>query len=156
MLNQATLVGHLGANPEIRQVNDNRKVANFSIATNYRYTDNATGEVVERTDWHRIVVWHVGLIETLEKGLLVKGSHVLVQGEIRTRKYEQEGVTKYSTEIVLSGPKAYVEVLSPRPEGAAPYGSKATPPTQEQVLAQKAVKEVKELQQIPASDDIPF
>ena len=129
MLNQATIIGHLGVAPEIRTVGDNRKVANFSVATNYRYTDKVTGEDVERTDWHKIVVWHVGLIETLEKGLLVKGSHVCVQGEIRTRKYEHEGVTKYSTEIVMSGPRSYVEVLGSRPEGATPYGTQVATET---------------------------
>ncbi|MBH48828.1 MAG: single-stranded DNA-binding protein [Halobacteriovorax sp.] len=159
--NSVTLVGRLGANPEIRQVGDpdadgNRKlVANMSIATNYRFKDK-TGARVEKTDWHRIVIWNSGLIRVLQGGLLCKGKQVLVQGEIRTRQYEQDGITKYSTEIVLSGPHSVLTVLEPRGATEPPFAM----PEEGSVVTAEDVALAKTNATVTAttgsSEDIPF
>ncbi len=100
-LNQATLIGRLGADPEIRQAG-NDKVANMRIATSERWKDRTTGEPKERTEWHSIVVW--GKLADISERFLRKGSQVCVQGQLQTRKWQdQKGNDRYSTEVVLRG-----------------------------------------------------
>ncbi len=101
-LNRVQLIGNLGADPEIRNVNDAR-VANFSIATTDSWKDKNTGEKKERTEWHRVNVWNDGLIGVIEQ-YVKKGSKIYVEGELQTRKWQdQEGNDRYSTEVVLTG-----------------------------------------------------
>jgi single-strand DNA-binding protein len=102
-LNRATLVGNVGSDPELKNLEGNKSVANFSLATSESWKDRNTGEKKERTEWHRIVVWNENLIEVIEK-YVKKGSKVMVEGEIQTRKWQdQDGNDRYSTEIVLTG-----------------------------------------------------
>lgn len=100
-LNRVTLIGNLGADPEIRKAGDDR-VANFRIATSESWKDKNSGEKKERTEWHSIVVWNDGLVGVIEK-YCSKGSKVYVEGELQTRKWEKDGVDRYSTEVVLTG-----------------------------------------------------
>lgn len=100
-LNRVTLIGNLGADPEIRNVGDGR-VANMRIATSESWKDKNTGEKKERTEWHSIVVWNDGLVGVIEK-YCRKGGKVYVEGELQTRKWEKDGVDRYSTEVVLTG-----------------------------------------------------
>lgn len=102
-LNMVQLIGNLGADPEIRRTQDGRPVASFSIATSESWRDAITGEKKERTEWHRVTVWNEGLCGIVEK-YIKKGSKVYVRGQLQTRKWQdQEGVDRYSTEVVLSG-----------------------------------------------------
>ncbi|MER9628407.1 single-stranded DNA-binding protein [Mesorhizobium sp. M0296] len=101
-LNKVTLIGNLGADPEVRNLNSGVAVANFSIATSESWKDKNSGEKKERTEWHRVVVWNDGLISVIEK-YVKKGSKVYVEGELQTRKWEKDGVDHYSTEVVLTG-----------------------------------------------------
>lgn len=98
-LNRATILGHLGKDPEIRTMNSGDKVANFSIATSERWTKN--GEKVEKTHWHNIVVW--GKLAEIVERYVKKGSKILIEGAIETREWEKDGVKRYSTEIILRG-----------------------------------------------------
>lgn len=101
MLNKVTLIGNLGADPEIRRTQDGRPIANIRLATNETWRDKATGERKQKTEWHRVVVFNEGLCKVVEQ-YLVKGSTIYVEGKIKTRKWtDQAGVEKYSTEIVL-------------------------------------------------------
>jgi single-strand DNA-binding protein len=101
-LNQATILGNLGKDPEIRTLNSGDKVCNLSIATSETWKDKNTGEKKEQTEWHRVVIFNDGLAKVCEK-YLSKGDTVLIQGQIKTRKWtDQQGVEKYSTEIVVS------------------------------------------------------
>ena len=96
-LNKAILIGNLGSDPEIRTTGSGSKVAQFSIATSRRWTNNA-GEQQEKTEWHRIVAW-AKLADVVER-YLRKGQQVYIEGEIQYRSYEdKDGVTKYATEI---------------------------------------------------------
>lgn len=106
-LNRASLIGHVGARPEIRATQDGRRVASFSIATGEQWTDRASNEKRERTEWHRIVVFagcdSDGLVGIVER-YVDKGKRLFVEGQLRTRKWTgQDNIERYSTEIVLSG-----------------------------------------------------
>lgn len=96
MVNKVILVGRLGKDPEVKEF-DNGSVANFTLATNERYTKR-DGEKVERTDWHNVRVGIPGLVK-LVSNYFKKGDPMYLEGKIRTRSYEQDGQTKYITEI---------------------------------------------------------
>jgi single-strand DNA-binding protein len=99
-LNQVTLIGRLGRDPEIRSGQSGVEVANFTIATDESWKDKSTGEKRERTEWHRIVVFGT-LVQIVQK-YLNKGDLVVVQGKLQTRKWQdQEGIDRYTTEVVL-------------------------------------------------------
>ena len=96
-LNKAMIIGNLGSDPEVRAIASGARVANFSVATNRKWTGR-DGTPQEKTEWHRIVAWEK-LADIAEK-FLKKGDRVYVEGEIEYRSYEdKDGVTKYSTEI---------------------------------------------------------
>jgi single-strand DNA-binding protein len=99
-LNKAMLIGRLGRDPEIRYTQDGRAVANFTVATNEEWRDRNTGEKKERTEWHRVVAF--GKLGEICGEYLSKGRLVYIEGRLQTRSYEQDGVTKYTTEIVAS------------------------------------------------------
>ena len=102
-VNKVILIGNLGRDPEIRFAQNGNKIANFSIATSDTWRDKSTGERKEKTEWHRIVVFSEGLATITEK-FLKKGSKVYIEGAIQTRKWTgNDGIEKYSTEIVLQG-----------------------------------------------------
>jgi single-strand DNA-binding protein len=97
-VNKVILVGRLGKDPEVRNLENGAVVANFTIATSESYKDKTTGDKKEITEWHNIVLWR-GLAEIAQK-YLHKGDLVYVEGKLRTRSWEKEGVTRYTTEIV--------------------------------------------------------
>ncbi len=101
-VNKVILVGNLGADPEVRHMQNGKPVCNLRIATSESWNDRATGERKERTEWHRVVIFNEGLCRVAEN-YLRKGSKVYLEGQLQTRQYEQDGITKYSTEIVLQG-----------------------------------------------------
>lgn len=111
-LNQATLIGYAGKDPEIRNLQNGSRVASLSIVTSESWTDKQTGEKREKTEWHRIVIWNDKLIEIVEK-YVRKGSRLYVEGTIQTRKWtDQSGQERYSTEIVLQGFNGRILLLS--------------------------------------------
>lgn len=138
-LNRATLIGRLGADPEIRTNSNGVKFANFTLATSETWKDKQTGEKKEQTDWHRIIVSSEGLADVCEK-YIRKGTQVLIEGRIRTRKYTgQDNVERYVTEIVVGGYSSTLQILE-RKEGASSADAK---PAEEPAPAD-------------FNDDIPF
>lgn len=97
-VNKAILVGRLGKDPEVRNLENGVTVVNFTMATSETYKDRVTGEKKEITDWHNVVLWR-GLADIAAK-YLHKGDQVYIEGKIRTRSWEKEGVTRYTTEII--------------------------------------------------------
>ena len=97
-VNKVILVGRLGKDPEVRNLDNGATVANFTIATSESYKDKTTGEKKEITEWHNIVLWR-GLAEISQK-YLHKGDLVYIEGKLRTRSWEKEGITRYTTEVV--------------------------------------------------------
>ena len=143
-INKAILVGNVGKDPEVRYLEKNVAVANFTLATTERgYTMQNGTQVPDRTEWHNIVAWR-GLAELAEK-FIRKGTQLYVEGKIQTRSWEKEGVKRYTTEIYAET----IQLLGKRPEqGDATNGIPATQP---------AVAPT-EQPPIPGStdDDLPF
>ena len=130
-VNKVILVGNLGKDPEIRTLPSGDRVANLSLATSETWRDRATGERKERTEWHRVVIFNDNLVKVAEN-YLRKGSKVYIEGALQTRKYEQGGVEKYSTEIALQKFRGELTMLDGKGEGGgsrdgdtAGYGGEA-------------------------------
>ncbi len=100
MLNEVKLIGYLGADPEVRTLNDGAQVANLRIATTEGWRDKSSGEKRERTEWHRVTVWGEHTIKFLSD-YAKKGSLVFIEGQLRTRSWDQDGEIRYATEIVV-------------------------------------------------------
>ncbi len=100
-VNKVTLVGNLGADPEIKTMQSGKFVANLTVATSESWTDRASGERRERTEWHRVVIFNEGLVRIAQQ-YLRKGSKVYLEGALQTRKWQdQDGRDRYTTEVVL-------------------------------------------------------
>jgi single-strand DNA-binding protein len=109
-MNRVTLLGNVGRDPEIRRTQGGETVANVSLATNERWKDKSTGEKRERVEWHRLVFF--GKVAEVVEKYVRKGSRVLVEGKMQTRKWEdQSGAEKYTTEVVISGFQGSLELL---------------------------------------------
>jgi len=96
-LNRAMIIGRLGRDPEIRYTPDGKAVVNFSLATSDKWRDKQTGENRERTEWHRIVAF--GRLAEICGEYLSKGRQIFIEGRLRTRSWEKDGITRYTTEI---------------------------------------------------------
>tara|TARA_R110000803_G_scaffold39767_2_gene85780 strand:+ start:1438 stop:1881 length:444 start_codon:yes stop_codon:yes gene_type:complete len=122
MLNKCSFIGNLGRDPEIRLTQSGSKVGNFTIACSEKWKDKQTGETKEKTEWVRIVVFSDGLCGVIER-YLKKGSKVYIEGKMQTRKWQgNDGVEKYTTEIVLQGFDAKMIMLDGKSEGGGNYG----------------------------------
>ncbi len=116
-VNKVILVGNLGKDPEIRRTQDGRPIANLSIATSETWRDKGTGERKEKTEWHRVVIFSEPLCKIVEQ-YLKKGAKVYIEGALQTRKWtDQQGVEKYSTEVVLQGFNSTLTMLDGRSGG---------------------------------------
>lgn len=116
-VNKVILIGNLGNDPEIRRTQDGRPIANFSVATSESWRDKNTGERREKTEWHRVVCFNEGLCKVIEQ-YVKKGSKVYVEGQLQTRKWQdQSGVDKYTTEVVLQGFNGNLTMLDGRSGG---------------------------------------
>ncbi|MHC5653800.1 single-stranded DNA-binding protein [Stappia sp.] len=121
-VNKVILVGNLGADPEVRRMQDGRPVVNLRIATSETWRDRSSGERRERTEWHRVVIFNEGLAKVAEN-YLRKGSKVYIEGQIQTRKWQdQSGQDRYSTEVVLQGFNSTLTMLDGRGEGGGAAG----------------------------------
>ena len=110
-VNKVILVGNLGADPEIRSFQNGGRVANLRIATSETWKDRNTGERQERTEWHTVAIFSEGLVGVVER-YLRKGSKVYVEGQLQTRKWQdQSGNDRYSTEVVLRGMNGTLTML---------------------------------------------
>ena len=124
-VNKVILVGNLGRDPEIRRSQDGNKIVNMSVATSETWNDKGSGERKEKTEWHRVVIFDERLADVAEK-YLKKGSKVYVEGQLQTRKWQgNDGVEKYTTEIVLSRFRGTLTMLDGRSGGGGgdDYGS---------------------------------
>ena len=116
-VNKVILVGNLGADPEVRSFQNGGKVCNLRIATSETWKDRNSGERQERTEWHTVAIFSEGLAGVAER-FLRKGSKVYLEGQLRTRKWQdQSGNDRYSTEVVLQGPGAVLTMLDGAPGG---------------------------------------
>lgn len=149
-VNKVILVGRLGKDPDVRNLENGATVANFTMATSETYKDKTTGERKEITEWHNIVLWR-GLADVAAK-YLHKGDMVYIEGKLRTRSWEKEGVTRYTTEIVgdnmtMLGTKPHSgnQEYSSAPRSSSAPSDDAGPPS----LRDKPAAE-------STTDDLPF
>ncbi|MEJ0054525.1 MAG: single-stranded DNA-binding protein [Bacteroidota bacterium] len=138
-VNKVILVGRLGKDPEVRNLENGATVANFTIATSETYKDKTTGDKKEITEWHNIVLWR-GLAEIAAK-YLHKGDMIYIEGKLRTRSWEKENVTRYTTEVVgdnmtmlstkresgSGGNQEYRPSAAPQNSSPEDYGSSSKP-----------------------------
>lgn len=120
-VNKVILVANLCADPEVKSFSNGGRICNIRVATNDTWTDRASGERKERTEYHSVVIRSDGLIGIAEK-YLRKGKKVYIEGALSTRKWtDAQGQDRYSTEVVLSGPGAVMTMLD-GPGGAEGNG----------------------------------
>lgn len=121
-LNKATLIGHVGKEPEIRHTQDGRPIANFSLATTDSWKDKNTGEKRDKTEWHNIVIFSEGLCRVVEN-YVKKGSKLYIEGQLQTRKWQdKEGRDRYTTEIVLQNYVGQLILLDSRSQSSSVSG----------------------------------
>ncbi len=122
-VNKVILVGNLGRDPEVRYAQDGTKIVTFSMATSENWKDKNTGERREKTEWHRVVLFNDRLGDVAEK-YLHKGSKVYIEGALQTRKWTgNDGVEKYSTEVVLQRYRGELTMLDSRNAGSGEYAA---------------------------------
>ena len=136
-VNKVILVGRLGKDPEVRHLENGATVANFSMATSETYKDRQTGERREQTEWHNVVLWR-GLAEVAER-YVKKGDMIYVEGKLRTRSWEKDGVTRYTTEVVGDN----MTMLGGKGDNSS-TGAEYQPPAAQDAPAEDA------------TDDLPF
>lgn len=121
-INKVILVGNLGRDPEVRNMQDGSPVVNLSIATGESWRDRSTGERKERTEWHRVVIFNENLAKVAQS-YLKKGSTVYIEGQLQTRKWtDQQGQEKYTTEIVLQRYRGELTMLGGRGDSSGAGG----------------------------------
>ncbi|MEH3100390.1 single-stranded DNA-binding protein [Sphingomonas adhaesiva] len=120
-VNKVILVGNLGRDPESRSFQNGGKVVNLRIATSESWKDRNTGEKKEKTEWHSVAIFNEGLANVAER-FLRKGSKVYIEGQLQTRKWQdQQGNDRYSTEVVLQGFNSVLTMLD-GPQGGSGGG----------------------------------
>ena len=121
-VNKVILVGNLGRDPEVRSFPNGGKVCNLRIATSETWRDRATGERKERTEWHSVAIFNENLAKIAEQ-YLRKGSTVYIEGQLETRKWQdQSGADRYSTEVVLRPFRGELTLLDGRDGGGSGGG----------------------------------
>ncbi|HHX8301537.1 TPA: single-stranded DNA-binding protein, partial [Vibrio diabolicus] len=157
-INKVILVGNLGNDPEIRYMPNGGAVANITIATSDSWRDKATGEQREKTEWHRVVLF--GKLAEVAGEYLRKGSQVYIEGQLQTRKWQdQSGQDRYSTEVVVQGFNGVMQMLGGRGQGGgAPMGGQQQQqggwgqpqqPAQQQYNAPQQQQQQQQQQQAP-------
>ena len=159
-VNKVILIGNLGADPEIRRTQDGRPIANLRVATTDSWRDKATGERRERTEWHSVVIFNENLARVAEQ-YLKKGAKVYLEGQLQTRKWQdQSGQDRYTTEVVLQRFRGELVMLDSRggggaaelsDNGAGNFGSTGPTASREKVPAMAGGGRREDL-----DDEIPF
>jgi single-strand DNA-binding protein len=121
-VNKVILIGNLGADPEVKSFQNGGRIANLRIATSENWKDRQTGERKERTEWHNVVLQSEGLVGVAER-YLRKGSKVYIEGQLRTRKWQdQSGNDRYTTDVSVGGIGGVMTMLDGAPGGGGQRG----------------------------------
>jgi single-strand DNA-binding protein len=144
-INKVILIGNLGSDPDTKFTQSGSAVTNLSLATDESYKDKTTGQMVPKTEWHKIVMFN--RLAEIAKDYLKKGSKIYIEGRLQTRKWQdQSGQDRYSTEIVANE----LQMLDSKGEGQAPQQQQAAPVQQQAQPSQAAPMDDFD------SDSIPF
>lgn len=135
-INKVIIVGYLGQDPEIRYMPNGGAVANLSLATSETWRDKQTGEMCEKTEWHRVVLF--GKLAEVAGEYLRKGAQLYIEGQLRTRNWQDDsGITRYVTEIVV-GQNGTMQMVGGRRDGGQSQSAAPQQPAQPQTPAQPA------------------
>lgn len=146
-VNKVILIGNLGKDPEVRTMQNGGKVVNLSLATSETWRDKNSGERMEKTEWHRVVIFNEHLVEVAEK-YLKKGSKVYISGALQTRKWtDGSGVEKYATEVVLQRFRGELTMLESARRNDDPADDSGFEPDPNRPPPRRPA---------PLDDDIPF
>jgi single-strand DNA-binding protein len=152
-VNKVILIGNLGADPEVRHTQDGRPIVNLRVATSESWRDKSSGERRERTEWHRVVIFNEALCRIAEQ-YLRKGSKIYLEGQLQTRKWEdQSGQERYTTEVVLQGFNAQLTMLDGK--GSAGEGKETAAATSGDFGRSKPLAGGKSFDK-ELDDEIPF
>jgi single-strand DNA-binding protein len=155
-VNKVIIVGNLGQDPEVKYMPSGQAVCNISVATTDNWSDKASGEKQEKTEWHRVVFFR--RLAEIAGEYLKKGSQVYIEGRLQTRKWkDQSGVEKYTTEIIANE----MQMLGGRGGGGASGGGFDAPPAADDGLGSSAPSKSAPSTPAPSTaddfdDDIPF
>lgn len=158
-VNKVILMGNLGADPEVRYAANGNAIANITIATSETWRDKASGEQREKTEWHRVALF--GKTAEIAGEYLRKGSQVYVEGQLQTRKWQdQSGQDRYTTEVVVQWPTGQMQLLGSRNQGqGAPAGGQQQQQggwgQPQQPVQQQAHQPVQQAPQKPAPQHAP-
>ncbi len=153
-INKVILVGNVGQEPEIKNTQDGREIATFSLATSENWKDKSSGERKEKTEWHRVVVFSQGLVGVI-KNYVKKGAKLYIEGQLQTRKWsDSNGVEKYTTEIVLQNFNSTLQILDGRNSGGGSNDSDYSESSGSS--AKKSSKKNKDVVVEEMDDEIPF
>jgi single-strand DNA-binding protein len=154
-VNKVTLVGNLGKDPEIRNAQSGMKIVNLAVATSDSWTDKASGERKEQTEWHRVVIMNERLADVAEK-YLRKGSKVYLEGKLQTRKWtDQSGQDKYTTEVLLGRFGGELVLLDRNPNSSSEdYAPRASVPAKAPARAAAGTWDTQAAGDV--DDEIPF
>lgn len=145
-LNKVMLIGNVGKDPEIRSTTSGKEIANLTLATSESWKDKNTGEKMEKTEWHRVVVFNENLVK-LVKNYVKKGAKIYIEGQLQTRKWtDASGIEKYSTEIVLQNYTGGIVLL----------GSKSDTNSSVQDIVEEASQQFPGASTSVFDDEIPF
>lgn len=126
-VNKVILVGNVGNDPEVRAMQSGDSVVNLSIATSEKWKDKSTGEQKEKKEWHRVVSFNQGLNKVIQS-YVNKGSKIYIEGQLETRKWtDNNGIEKYTTEIVLRPYRGELVLLDSRGQERRPSGNYDAP-----------------------------
>lgn len=118
-VNKVILIGNVGVEPEIRNMQSGDRVANLSVATSETWKDKS-GERQEKTQWHKVVVFNQNIVGVVEK-YVKKGAKLYIEGQLETRKWEKDGVPQYTTEVVIKPFRGELTMLDSKGSSGGGY-----------------------------------
>ncbi|MCY3878529.1 MAG: single-stranded DNA-binding protein [Rhodobacteraceae bacterium] len=157
-VNKVILIGNLGADPEIREFSSGTRYCNLRVATSERWKDRNSGENRERTEWHRVTIYNEHLVRIAE-AYLRKGSKVYLEGQLETRKWQdQNGNERYSTDVALRPFRSELTMLDSRgsSDGYQSAGDAGSGRGREEYSERQWSREAGSAAEDSTSDDIPF
>ncbi|WP_438308388.1 single-stranded DNA-binding protein [Pseudomonas guariconensis] len=157
-VNKVILLGAIGQDPEVRYLPNGNAVTNISLATSEQWTDKQSGQKVERTEWHRVVLF--GKVAEIAGEYARKGSQIYIEGKLQTREWEKDGIKRYSTEVHVDI-NGTMQLLGGRPDSQGGGQQQQGQPQQQRRQPRQQQRQEPQQNQQSAppdnfDDDIPF
>ncbi|MBC3492378.1 single-stranded DNA-binding protein [Pseudomonas taiwanensis] len=150
-VNKVILVGAVGQDPDVRYMPNGQAVTNISLATSEQWTDKQSGQKVERTEWHRVVMF--GKLAEIAGEYARKGSQLYIEGKLQTREWEKDGIKRYTTEVHVDM-RGIMQLLGGKPQGQQPGQAPDRQPQQRRQAPQQQSQQAAPPDNF--DDDIPF